>query len=651
MKEKKKKKTDSGNASGIIAKQLIAFSITAVIFVVAAVLFLTMPVSEQEVDVAVYRGVKLRNDGDYWTVVSTTKASRKTIEIPSVYEGKSVEKIERLTGNETVEQIIIPESIRRIASDSFDALDTLKSIIVVNTNRNYRSADGILVSGDGTEIIKAPESYDFGGKLFVVPEKVETIGAKAFKNCRITAVAFPDSVKILGDGAFSGCGKLTEVAGMEKSSLIALGRGCFENCESLMKASIPASVINIGAKCFYNCKALSSIIVDEDNGSYRSEEGMLVSTDGERFIACAAGDRREVLTLPEGVKSLAEGAFSANGYVVRLDLPSTMESVRFNAFYDCEALTGIVLGSENPPSVQADVGEAVPTVSFFVKEESVKLYEESENWKGVRVLPSRFSGNIAWITVEELREYEVGRYLELIDCGARLTDAVAAAYFGRGVAKIPDSVESELLTAGGDEVRIVGSMKYAFSPVRVTEIVFGGEYLYIGGDFNGYADIRRVVLGKNVKRIGEKAFSDCTGLVSVSFDGADGDGFGNLEFIGKNAFSGCTSLESAELPALANDKETIISPGCFGNCPKLSLVILHGRINYTSRIRRVADSDILTLVVPDELEDFYSEVQHYAMWGVIRGSTLLTASEYKSEGRKSPPQPVEENKENLTEEL
>ena len=70
-----------------------------------------------------------------------------------------------------------------------------------------------------------------------------------------------------------------------------------------------------------------------------------------------------------------------------------------------------------------------------------------------------------------------------------------------------------------------------FIPDDVTEICAGA--------FEGREDIRRAVLGKNVKKIGERAFANCCSLEKISF----GE---RLAQIGPQAFSRCRALEEVE---------------------------------------------------------------------------------------------------------
>ncbi len=613
------------SASGIIGKQLIISLVTVVLFIVAAVLFLTMPIDEKDVDTAIYGGVLLRNDGSYWTVVDTSSGNRGTLQIPKEFNGKPVDKIEKLSDKGTLTIVVIPETVWNIEADAFDSLTALEKIFVAQGNRFYKSESGVLISGEGDRLIKVPENYKFGKTAYFVPEGVETIGAKAFKNCKLTSVALSQTVKILEDSAFYGCASLTSVEGTESSELIALGKQCFYNCTRLSKITLPESVINIGAKCFYNCSGLSGIEISPNNKSYREVDGMLVSMDGERFIACAAGDRRETVSLPEGVKSVGEGAFSGNSYLLRIDLPESLETFKLNSLYGCEALTGIVVKSDKPPVLQSDVGEALPTVAFFVKEEVADAFITSESWSGIRVLTSDLSGDFAWTTVEKLKDYDLIRYLELVECGAENGDAVITACFTRGEITVPDNIE----TSSG-EVKVVGSTAQAFSQAGTTGITFGNNYLCVGEDFAGYSSIKKVRFGTALRKISKEAFMNCTSLQRVEFESPE-LGTGRLSFVGENAFSGCTSLEYAEFPKLGNSlSETIIVPGCFMNCPKLKTVILYGKIGYSSVTRKITDAKSLILVVPDELESYYFTVRHYSMWGIERDGRMITMSSYES---------------------
>ncbi|MCL2062031.1 MAG: leucine-rich repeat domain-containing protein [Firmicutes bacterium] len=63
----------------------------------------------------------------------------------------------------------------------------------------------------------------------------------------------------IGDGAFSGCAKITSIT--IPHSIKRIGCWAFANCTSLANATIPDGVTDIGAYAFENCTKISNIII------------------------------------------------------------------------------------------------------------------------------------------------------------------------------------------------------------------------------------------------------------------------------------------------------------------------------------------------------------------------------------------------------
>lgn len=95
------------------------------------------------------------------------------------------------------ETLVIPASVNEIGL----LLVPLKNIIVDDSNREFCSVDGILLSKDMRTLIRYPERHN--GDKYIVPESVETIARYAFYNCQnLKSVTIHDNVKHIGDNAF-----------------------------------------------------------------------------------------------------------------------------------------------------------------------------------------------------------------------------------------------------------------------------------------------------------------------------------------------------------------------------------------------------------------------------------------------------------------
>ena len=96
-------------------------------------------------------------------------------------------------------------------------------------------------------------------KKVTLGQGVSRIERAAFRHCGLTGVSFPDSVTVIGEGAFSFCTDLRKVSLPKK--LTEIGNGVFNNCRKLGNITVPASVKKIRSHAFYDCLAMKKITI------------------------------------------------------------------------------------------------------------------------------------------------------------------------------------------------------------------------------------------------------------------------------------------------------------------------------------------------------------------------------------------------------
>lgn len=95
-------------------------------------------------------------------------------------------------------------------------------------------------------------------KSITIPNSVKTIGNEAFSACTgLTFVTIPNSVTTIGDYAFLSCTGLTSVT--IPGSATTIGNGAFLGCTELTSVTIPNSVTTIGIGAFAYCTKLATI--------------------------------------------------------------------------------------------------------------------------------------------------------------------------------------------------------------------------------------------------------------------------------------------------------------------------------------------------------------------------------------------------------
>lgn len=272
----------------------------------------------------------------------------------------------------SLEQVLLPTSIKRIGDHAFDQCNNLKSLhlpptIEIVGDRSFSECENL-------ESINIPQNVSYIGigafygcyKLTDVPvekgnQRYENRGGVLFDNVDKTLVRYiqtkqlekvfttPEGVVHIGNYAFDGCKGLVSVIVSEGCT--DLGERSFTKCNDLSKITLPASINNLDYNAFDDCDALEMIEVDPQNTTYKSFRGVLYSKDMKTLKICPKS-RKSPFFFPSTIEVIDEGAFSGCKNIKSVVLPQNTTKIKAKAFYNCEKLELI-----NIPNKLSDIGD------------------------------------------------------------------------------------------------------------------------------------------------------------------------------------------------------------------------------------------------------------------------------------------------------
>ena len=500
-------------------------------------------------------------------------------------------------GCKNLTSVKIPVSIESVGVEAFRGCTGLTAVYIDDLaawcNIGF-ATEADLPSWASPEMSSNPLSYS--NKLYLkqagqyslltrlyIPFGVTKINGVAFAGSDIESVTIPNSVKVIGVGAFMECTNLRSVN--LSNSVTSIEWYAFGGCTGLEEihslSSKPATIeedaftgysatlyVPGGAKDAYEkaayWKKFTNIveIVDKDlEFTITSEEDATVAVsdytgnsssvtipshctiDGKRYTVTSIGESvfsgctsLTSIEIPNTVTSIGDYAFRSCSGLTSLEIPNSVTSIGYNAFVLCTGLKSI----EIPASLTNIENSAFSSCSGL---ESIVVAE----------------GN----TVYDSRN----------NCNAIIETATNTLLQGCQNTTVPSSVtgighSAFYLCTGLKSIEIANSVTtiadYAFGYCEgLTSIEIPNSVTSIGiSAFQNCTNLSSVVIGNGVTSIGDYAFRDCKGLTSVEIGN-------NVENIGSKAFYNCSSL-TGEL--VIPNSVTSIGDYAFRDCKGLTSV-------------------------------------------------------------------------------
>lgn len=262
-----------------------------------------------------------------------------------------------------LKDVTFPDTVTSIGSGAFQDCGCL-TVVVIPDEVTSIGASAFAGCGSLTSVtiptgITSIEDYTFFGcgrlASVTIPGNVERIGTAAFANCgSLQTVVISEGVKHIGDGAFQGCGSLTKVE--IPMSMESIGNSAFYGCSSLTEIEIPASVKTIGEEAFSlsgvknvtftGTKEAWDALVGSENIGLPDDVEITFKGDAVSYVMqgttlVAYSGNEAVVTIPNGVTAVGEGAFKGCTALTGVTIPDSVTTIGDNAFQNCAHLTSV----------------------------------------------------------------------------------------------------------------------------------------------------------------------------------------------------------------------------------------------------------------------------------------------------------------------
>ena len=372
-------------------------------------------------------------------------------------------------------------------------------------------------------------------------------------------ITIPYGVTSIGEDAFSWCNSLTSVT--IPNGVTSIGDGAFRNCYSLTSVTIPKSVTSIGYGPFTECYKLTEIRVSAGNTHFKSIDGILFTADGKTLIQVPRGKGLTEYTIPDGVTSIGDDAFSHTS-LTSVTNPNSVTSIGDDTFSWCESLTSVTI----PDSVTS-IGDVAfeycdSLTSVTIPNSVTSIGDDTCSWceslTSVTIPDSVTSiGNKAFKYCDRLTIYG--------------TEGSAAQTYAKSD-KIPFSTgplpycDAAGVYYSHDGKTLLGAPRSLSGEYTIPDSVtsIGNRAFY------KCTSLTLVTIPDSVTSIGNYAFYECSSLTSVTIPNS-------VTSIGDRAFYSCESLTSVTIP----NSVTSIGNYAFSCCRRLTIYGTEGSASQT----------------------------------------------------------------------
>ena len=269
------------------------------------------------------------------------------------------------------------------------------------------------------------------------------------------------------------------------------------------------------------------------------------------------------VTIPDGVKKIASGAFYNNGRLKSVTIPESVTSLDNGAIEDCKNLASVLYNGTLAQWCEVDKEDC-----SFMERASVILTGEN-NMDTKTLTTVKIPDGVTKIGAETFRLHSSLETVEIPasvtsigDCAFYECKNLASVFYNGTLAQWCAVDKGKFCFMERASIILIGENNMDTKTLTTVKIPDGvtkiGKYT-----FHLHKNLETVEIPASVTSIGEYAFRNCTNLKSVTIPES-------VTSIGKGAFDNCTNFESITIPAGV----TSIGYGMFYACKNLKSVTI-----------------------------------------------------------------------------
>ena len=388
----------------------------------------------------------------------------------------------------------IPNSVTSIGNWAFDECP-IESLKIDCTNiGDWFSGNTTLknlIIGDSVISIGNDAFWRCTGLTSIeIPNSVTEIGYWAFCSCSgLTSVEIGNSVTSIGNLAFEECpieSLKIDCPNIERwfsdkstlknliigNSVTSIGNYAFSGCSGLTSVEIGNSVISIGEYAFENCTGLTKVEISDLEAWCKITFSTLLSNP--LYYAkhlYLNGEEVKDLIIPNSVTTIGVYAFAGWDGLTSVEIPNSVTEIGQDAFYGCTSLTKV-------------------EISDLEAWNKIKFSDNVSN-------PLYYAHHL-YLNGEEVID------LVIPDSITEIGDYAFAGWFGLTSLEIPDSV----ISIGASAFYGCTGLTNVVIPNSVTEIRSSAFY--------GCAELKSLIFKSlQILTLGSEAFNNCGNIATI----------------------------------------------------------------------------------------------------------------------------------------